>query len=538
MQVETVDEESAQPQRSKIRLTAILTALYLSLFVAALDQTIVATAIPTIAAHLHSAAGYTWIGGAYVLAKAATMPLWAKFSDIWGRKPILLAGLAIFFVASVVCAAAPNMAALIAGRALQGVGGGALMQLVTITISDLFSMRRRSLWMVFTDVTWAVAGGVGPVLGGALAQLVSWRWVFWINLPAIGAAFVLVAACLNVHDPKTKMADGFKAIDWYGTVAILGLTLMMLLGLDFGGAIFPWSSPKVVCLLVFGALMLGFFVFSEKKLAVYPLMPMRLFNQKSNVASLVSGCVTAFVAVAAEYYLPLYFQSSKGASPIRSGVLVLPLILTTASAAASSGMLIHRTGEYRLILQVGMVFMTLGVGLFTLFNTDTSIATIVGVEVIAGIGIGLCFLPPLIALQAHVVQDDTATATSTFGFLGNLANALSIVIGGVVFQNSMELRVKALARAGLPAVLSDQLSGHHAAANVELIGTINDPVLRHAVKDAFSWSMRNMWILYASMAACGIIASFFLSKVVLSNEHTETKTGIKRKGPEPVAASS
>lgn len=269
----------------------------LSLFVAALDQTIVATAIPTIAAHLHSAAGYTWIGGAYVLAKAATMPLWAKFSDIWGRKPILLAGLAVFFVASIVCAAAPTMAALIAGRALQGVGGGALMQLVTITISDLFSMRRRSLWMVFTDVTWAVAGGVGPVLGGALAQLVSWRWVFWINLPAIGAAFVLVAACLNVHDPKTKMVDGFRAIDWYGTVAILGLTLMMLLGLDFGGAIFPWSSPKVVCLLVFGALILGFFVFSEKRLAVYPLMPMRLFKGKSNIASFLSGCVTAFVSV-------------------------------------------------------------------------------------------------------------------------------------------------------------------------------------------------------------------------------------------------
>lgn len=242
--------------------------------------------------------------------------------------------------------------------------------------------------------------------------------------------------------------------------------------------------------------------------------------------------------MAAEYYLPLYFQSSKGASPIRSGVLVLPLILTTATAAASSGMIIHRTGEYRLILQAGMVFMTLGVGLFILLNTDTSIATIVGVEVIAGVGIGLCFLPPLIALQAHVAQDDTATATSTFGFLCNLANALSIVIGGVVFQNSMALREKALAHAGLPAALGDQLSGHHAAANVELIGAINDPALRHAVQDAFSWSIRNMWILYASTAACGIIASLFLSKVVLSNEHTETKTGIKNKGPEPVAAVS
>lgn len=225
------------------------------------------------------------------------MPLWAKFSDIWGRKPILLTGLALFFAASVVCAAAPTMAALIAGRAVQGVGAAAMMQLVTITIGDLFSVRGRSLLLVLTEVTWAVAGGVGPVLGGTLAELVSWRWVFWINLPVIGGAFVLVAACLDVHNPKTRVVDGFRAIDWYGAVSILGLTLMVLLGLDFGGAIFPWSSPKVVCLLVFGVLMLAFFVFSEKRLAEYPIMPMRLFKHRSNVTSLLSGVFHAFVSL-------------------------------------------------------------------------------------------------------------------------------------------------------------------------------------------------------------------------------------------------
>lgn len=239
-----------------------------------------------------------------------------------------------------------------------------------------------------------------------------------------------------------------------------------------------------------------------------------------------------------EYYLPLYFQSAKGASPIRSGLLILPLILATASSAAISGMLIHRTGEYRLILQVGMVLLSLGVGLFIQFDTDSSIATIIGIEVLAGAGIGLCFLPPLIAMQAHVAQDDTAMATSTFGFLCNLSYALSVVVGGVVFERSMALRETALADAGLPAGLRGQLSGSDAAANVELIGTIEDLALRHAVKDAFSWSMRNMWILYTSVAVCGIASSLFLSKVVLSNEHTETKTGIKKKAVEAVVISS
>lgn len=286
------------------------------MFIAALDATIVATAIPTISSQLHSASGYTWIGGAYLLANAAAGPVWAKLSDIWGRKPIVLVAVASFCAASIVCALSTTMPMLIAGRALQGTAAGGLIEIVHITISDLFSVRyvfecfaqsanilvltvnrKRSLFLGLLECMWAIAGGVGPTLGGVLTQFVTWRWIFWINLPVAGTTFILLFIFLDVHNPRTKALEGLKAIDWFGSLSILGLTLMVLLALDFGGVAFPWNSPTVICLLVFGSLMSLFFIYSEKKLAQYPLMPLGMFNHRSNVASLLVCFLHSFVSL-------------------------------------------------------------------------------------------------------------------------------------------------------------------------------------------------------------------------------------------------
>ena len=200
------------------------------------------------------------------------------------------------------------MTMLIAGRALQGTAGGGLIQLVHITISDLFSMRyvsaqplfdglqaltikfrSRSLYLGMLEFMWALAGGVGPILGGTFTELVSWRWIWWINLPISSLTFVLLAVYLDVHNPRTKTREGIRAIDWLGSLSILGLTLMLLMGLDFGGTVFPWSSPKVIALIVAGCIMGVLFIFNEKRYAKHPLMPMQLFQKPSNIASLVVG---------------------------------------------------------------------------------------------------------------------------------------------------------------------------------------------------------------------------------------------------------
>ncbi|KAJ0421081.1 major facilitator superfamily domain-containing protein [Aspergillus carlsbadensis] len=533
-QCEAEIETGNTKTRSKWRIGATLIALSLSLFISALDQTIVATATPTIAADLHSGGGYVWIGGAYLLGNAASGNIWANLSDIWGRKPILLSAVALFFVSSIVCATAIHMPMLIAGRSIQGVAGGGLIQLILITISDLFSVRLRSLFLGLIEFIWTIAGALGPVLGGSFTETISWRWIFWINLPVCGIAFVLLILCLDVHNPKTPFLEGIKAVDWFGSFFILAISIMVLLGLDFGGDTFPWDSPKVICLIVFGALMSIAFIYSEKRLAKYPLMPLEIFKSGSNLACFLVDFTHGFAFLGAEYYLPLYFQSAKEASPFHSGLLIMPFILTESFTSLSVGIFVHRTGRYQEVIWIGMAFVTLGTGLFINYTVSTTLGKIIGYQILSGFGCGLLFFPPLIALQSNIPPKETASATATFGFVRNVAMALSVVLGGVVFQNSMIMRRSHLRDAGLSQTLQEEFTGAEAAANVLSIKGVPDEFQRQVIKEAFAWSIRNIWILYTALAACGLIASFFITKRQLSKEHVETKTGLREKEPAAV----
>ncbi|KAF9640397.1 putative MFS transporter [Lasiodiplodia theobromae] len=519
--------EASSQTKGRWRLYFILLALYLSAFIAALDSTVVSTAIPVIVSELHSATGYTWIGGASMLAKACTLPLWAKFSDIWGRKPIILINIGLYAVSCVICALSRNVAMLLCGRALQGVAGGALLQLPAAIISDLFSVRQRTLYLGLFQLNFALSAGVGPLIGGTLAELASWRWIFWMNIPICVLGFLLVLFLLDIHNPRTKLGDGLRAIDWTGMLAIIGLTLMILLALDFGGVIYPWNSPKIVCLLVFGCLLSVVFAFNEVSLANNPLMPLRVFRNKSNLAALAAVSMHSMVFMAGEYFLPLYLQSAKQLTPIRSGILVLPLVLSTALTGLAVAIFTHQTGEYLHPLRLGFFLLSLGTGLYMLLKADASNALIVGVEIIAGAGSGLCFQPPIIAVQAFVSSEDTATATAATAFARNLAAAFSIVIGGVLLQNGLKSRAPYLKAAGLDSHLIEALSGPEAAANVDLVKTLQDGLQRATVEDAYAWSLRNLWILYTGIAVIGGVASLFVGRLVLREEHTEHKTGLK-----------
>ncbi|KAL5114783.1 hypothetical protein ACEQ8H_007345 [Pleosporales sp. CAS-2024a] len=506
-------------KRSKLEICAILTALFLSLFVSALDATVISTAAPTISRDLNSAAGYTWIGGAYLLANAASGPIWAKLSDIWGRKPIILSALAVFFASSAVCATAKTMEALIIGRAFQGVAGGGLILLVHVCISDLFSLRQRSLLMGFTEGVWALAG-------------------VYINLPMSGIAGVLILLFLDVRHEHTSFVDGIKAVDWIGMFTFLGFTLMLLLGLDFGGVLFPWDSAKVVALLVIGGVMILAFIYSEKRLAKYPLIPMALFRHRGNVATFSLVFFHGFVFIAAEYYMPLFLQSVLEASPLRSGLLLLPFIVTGAILGVLAGVWIHRTGTFRGIMWIGTFLLTLGFGLFISFDAHTSTGMAVGCLMMGGGGSGLLFEAPLIAVQSQVEQQDVASATATLSFIRNIALSISVVVGGTIFQNSMNNRVAVLGAAGLPQELLHRLDGDNAMANVMLPSGVKNQAWRLAAKQAFAYATRNMWILYTVVGFLSVVASLFVDGGHVGTEHVETVTGLKKKETTTGSASS
>lgn len=413
------DASNDEPiQRSKMKIALIMFSLAVAVLLVALDITIVTTALPTIASDFNSASGYTWVGSAYLIAQSAATPIWGKVSDIFGRKPILLVTNAIFFVGSLLAGVSVNMDMLIAARVVQGIGGGGLITLVNITISDLFSVRDRGAYFGVIGGVWALASSLGPVMGGLFTQKISWRsvvfpaasaictntyrWCFYINLPFDGVAFLILLFFLDVHTPRTPLRQGLKAVDWLGSFTMVAGTIMVLLGLEFGGITHPWDSATVLCLIIFGAVVIGLFFLNEWRVAPYPLMPLDLFSKRSNLAALGVCFFHSFVFISGNYFLPLYFQAVLGATPILSGVYLLPTALALSSLSMCTGIFIKKTGQYLPMIYFGMCMMTLGFGLFIDFDVNSSWAKIIVYQIVAGIGVGPNFQSPLIALQSLV----------------------------------------------------------------------------------------------------------------------------------------
>lgn len=400
-------QDGEHPQRTKLQIFLIMLSLAVAVLLVALDITIVTTALPTISAEFNSASGYTWIGSAYLIAQSAATPIWGKISDIFGRKPILLLTNAIFFVGSLLAGVSVNMDMLIASRVIQGIGGGGLITLVNIAISDLFSVRDRGQYFGIIGGVWALASSLGPVVGGLFTQKVSWRWCFYINLPFDGVAFLILLFFLDIKTPRTPLREGLKAVDWLGSLTMVGGVVMLLLGLEFGGISHPWDSATVLCLIIFGAVVIGIFFLIEWRIAPYPLMPLDLFSKRSNLAALATCFFHAFVFISGNYFLPLYFQAVLGATPILSGVYLLPTALSLSFLSAFTGVFIKKTGQYLPMIWFGMILMTLGFGLFIDFDVNTSWAKIIVFQIIAGIGVGPNFQSPLIALQSLVPVSST-----------------------------------------------------------------------------------------------------------------------------------
>ena len=329
---------------------------------------------------------------------------------------------------------------------------------------------------------------------------------------------------LDIETPKTPILDGLKAIDWLGVILITGGTVMFLLGLEYGGISFPWSSATVVCLLVFGVVTIVLFFVNEWKFAKYPMMPLRLFSKSSNLAALTVCFVHGLVFISGAYFFPLYFQAVLGASPILSGVYLLPFVISLSFTSAIIGIFMKKTGQYLLPLQLGMFLMALGFGLYIDLPISRSWGRIFPFQIIAGIGVGPNFQAPLIALQTLVPPRDIATAISTYVFVRNLSNAISVVVGGVIFQNGMKRREATLI-AATNQQIGSQLGGGGAGAATSLVKSLPEPG-REVVRAVYVESLREVWIFFVCIAAAGVVVSLFVKKTALSKTHEVRKTGL------------
>jgi hypothetical protein len=344
-------------------------------------------------------------------------------------------------------------------------------------------------------------------------------------VPFDALAFVIILVFLDVETPKTPIIAGLKAIDWIGVITITGGTIMFLLGLEYGGVSFPWTSATVLSLLIFGVLTIILFFLNEWKLAKYPMMPLKLFSVRSNIASLAVCFVHGFVFISGAYFYPLYFQAVLGANPILSGVYLFPFVLSLSIASMIVGIFIKKTGQYLPPIYLGVLFMTIGFGLYIDLPNGRTWGRIFPFQVIAGIGVGPNFQAPLIALQTNVEPRDIATATATFGFVRQLATAISVVIGGVIFQNEMMNRESTL-RAAVGPSLAQRIGGGGAGAATGIVRNLPEPG-RSVATGVYTASLRTMWIFYVCISALSIVAAAFIGNKKLKKTHEVYKTGLE-----------
>ncbi|GAA5810324.1 hypothetical protein MFLAVUS_003745 [Mucor flavus] len=498
---ETSEETIKRKKKEKMGRILTFIGLQIALFLAALDGTIVSTALPKIGSDFEQMSIVSWVATAYILTFDAFQPLFSKFSDIFGRQVILYFGIAVFLFGSVLCGAAKNMVMLIVARAIAGIGGAGILSMVFIIFSDLVPLEQRGSYQGIVNAVFALSSVFGPLIGGSFTDYVSWRWNFYINLPIGAIAVVVLVLFLRLPTPQGKLSDKLKRVDYAGTVIVLAFATLFLLALNFGGQTFPWKSAAVIVPLVLSVLLVGLLVVVESKFAKEPLMPPRLFKNRSVVSVLITNWFFGMSFFAALYYLPVYFQVVRNDSAMWSGIRLIPMQMVTCVLSTCAGFFISKKGVYRPLIIIGMALLTLCTGLLALFKAHTPMSQIYGVTVIGGAGLGCLFSSTIIALQASVEPKDIAVVTGLGNFSRILGGALGVAIGSTVLNVHLA--------ENLPKVLSPEL----AATIIQSSSFVNDGLpeeFKEVAIQVYVDAIQLIWFVFTPMSALGLLASCFV----------------------------
>ena len=418
---------AAAPALTESDKNVIIGGVLLSMLLAALDQTIVAPAMPTIGAALGDAQYLPWIVTGYLLTATAMAPLYGKISDVYGRRPTIQAAILIFLAGSVISALAPNMLALVVGRAVQGLGGGGLFALSQTVIGDLVPPRERARYAAWISGTWAVASVAGPLLGGAFAEHLHWSLIFWINLP-LG---LLAMAIINNPLKKLPVAGRKHRIDGLGAVLLITATALLLLALNWGGSTYAWSSPEILGLLAGSVVFWTAFTFRLLH-ASEPLISLEVLANRI----VLNGALAVFMLQASNVglsvYLPVYLQFHLGLTAAESGSALLGLLLGTVAGATTSGRLIPRFVHYKRIALLGTAFAFVCLVALALVSDSPSLVPIEVLTALIGFGSGTTFPVATVSVQNAVDQAHLGVATGVLTFLRSLGAALGVAALGAI----------------------------------------------------------------------------------------------------------
>ncbi|CAF9931189.1 MAG: hypothetical protein HETSPECPRED_007822 [Heterodermia speciosa] len=492
--------------KPSLRLYLAFLTLAVITMAVALDGTSLSVALPIISEKLKGTAIEAfWSGTSFLLCSTIFQPSFASFSHIFGRKPVIMVALLLFLVGAIIAAVANGFAVLLVGRSLQGVGGGGLIALTEIVVTDLVPLRVRGKWFGIISGMWSLGSVTGPVIGGAFAQNVSWRWIFYINLPIIGVAFVFVPLFLKLNFKPSNLTSQLRRVDWLGSILFIGSTTSFLIPITWGGVTYAWSSWRTLVPLLIGLTGLTSFIIYEEFLTTEPLIPLTVFKNRTAAVSYLGTTIHGMILWCLLYYLPLYYEAVKGETPILSGVSLFPQTFTVAPAAVIVGILVSKTGRYRWAVWTGWLLTTLGTALLYLLDVPTPTPSRILLNLVSGLGTGMLFAGMAFAIQASASNKDLAFAVAMFSFFRAFGQALGVALGGTVFQNQIKARLRTY-----PALASNaEQYSRDAAALVQIIKDFprEGADAKGLLVKSYADALKVVWLTMCGLSAVAMVAS-------------------------------
>jgi len=510
---DSTDDSPAHLSHGEIMV--VISALMLAMLLAALDQTIVSTALPRIASDLNGLSKYSWVATAYLLTSAVSTPLYGKISDMFGRKRIFQSAIIIFLIGSALCGLSQNMNELIFFRGLQGIGAGGLMTLVFAIIGDIVAPRQRGRYQGYFGAVFAASSVVGPLLGGLFADahsilgITGWRWIFYINVPIGIVALSAIAA--RLHLPVRRSPH---KVDYAGAGLLAISVVSLLLATVWGGVEYPWSSGTIIGLFISSAIAALLFVWRETK-AKEPIIPLHLFKNGIFSVTTVLSLLIGLVMFGAIIFLPQYQQLVRGDSATKSGLMLLPLVVGIMSASLSSGRIISKIGRYRFFPISGTIIVTLGFFLFSHITATTNRA-ILGVWMfVLGFGIGQVMPVLTLAVQNAVERKDLGAATSSVVFFRSIGSSLGAAIFGAIILNRLTFHIGQVLPGAAGAQAAQSLKG--SAAGLSKL----PPEARADVLGAFARSFHDVFLIAIPFAVTALLVALFLKEAPLRTGHEQ-----------------
>ncbi|MFE5656170.1 DHA2 family efflux MFS transporter permease subunit [Streptomyces sp. NPDC056517] len=492
-------------------------ALLLGMLLAALDQTIVSTALPTIVSELGGMEHLSWVVTAYILASTAGTPLWGKLGDQYGRKRLFQAAIVLFLIGSALCGVAQNMPQLIAFRAVQGLGGGGLIVLAMAIVGDLVSPRERGRYQGLFGAVFGTTSVLGPLLGGVVTQQLSWRWVFYINLPIGIVALFVIAAVLHIPARSTR-----HTIDYLGTFLIASVAACLVLVASLGGTTWAWGSAQIIGLGVLGAVLLVLFIQVERR-AAEPVLPLKLFRIRTFSLVAVISFVIGFAMFGAMTYLPTFLQVVQGVTPTMSGVHMLPMVAGILITSTVTGQIVSRTGRWKVFPIAGTAVTCLGLLLLHGLTETSSTGEMSVCFFVFGVGLGLVMQVLVLVVQNAVPYGDLGVATSGATFFRSIGASFGVAVFGTIFTSRLTHELDDVFAAASGQDLPPGIGPEQVAADPRTVAAL-PAELRPDVLHAYAMSITDVFLYAAPVVLAAFVVAWFLKEDKLRGSVTVPDT--------------